>query len=110
MAPKLSAGTRLGPYEIVDHLGAGGMGTVYRATDTKLGRQVALKLLHPKLLDAGSAGIARFEREARALAALNHPRVAAIYGFEQQDGVPFLVLEYVPGATLLNDSGAGRCP
>src|SRR6185503_10185851 len=110
MTPELSPGARLGQYEIVDHLGTGGMGTVYRAADTKLGRQVALKLLHPKILEDGTAGIARFEREARALAALNHPRVAAIYGFEQQDGVPFLVLEYVPGVTLADRLRRGPLP
>ena len=79
MTPELKPGARLGQYQIVDHLGAGGMGTVYLAADTKLGRQVALKLLHPKMLEDGTAGIARFEREARALAALNHPRVAAMH-------------------------------
>lgn len=110
MTPDLSPGARLGQYEIVDHLGAGGMGTVYRAADTKLGRQVALKLLHPKMLEDGTGGIARFEREARALAALNHPRVAAIYGFEQQEGVPFLVLEYVPGVTLAERLRRGPLP
>src|SRR6266576_2991474 len=110
MTPDLSPSARLGQYEIVDHLGAGGMGTVYRAADTKLGRQAALKLLHPKMLEDGSAGIARFEREARALAALNHPRIAAIYGFEQQDGVPFLVMEYVPGATLAERLRRGPLP
>jgi serine/threonine-protein kinase len=83
----------------MERLGAGGMGVVYKATDTTLGRLVALKLLrHEMLEDAGSR--ARFEREARTLASVNHPGIAAIYGFEEHQGVRFLTLEYVPGATL----------
>ena len=76
----LSAGTRLGPYEVLSPIGAGGMGEVYRAKDTKLGREVALKVLPGDLLES-EEGRARFEREARSLAALNHPNIAAIYSF-----------------------------
>jgi len=79
------------------------MGEVYRARDTKLGREVAIKTL-PEAFSRDPERLARFEREARVLASLNHPNIAAIYGFEQADGVPFLVLEYVPGETL-----QGRC-
>ena len=78
----LSAGTRLGPYEILAPLGAGGMGEVYRATDTKLKRQVAIKILPPSLA-ADSDRLARFQREAEVLASLNHPNIAAIYGLEE---------------------------
>jgi len=95
----LSTGTRLGPYEILAAIGAGGMGEVYRARDTKLGRDVAIKVL-PEAFARDPERLARFEREARVLASLNHPNIAAIYGFEQSDGIPFLVLEYVPGETL----------
>src|SRR5437016_2910052 len=95
----LTAGTKLGPYEIVELLGAGGMGEVYRARDTRLGRDVALKLLPPRFT-AHADRVARFEREARLLASLNHPRIGGIYGFEDAGNVPFLVLELVRGDTL----------
>jgi Tol biopolymer transport system component len=95
----LSAGTRLGPYEILAPLGAGGMGEVYRGKDTKLDREVAIKVL-PAGLARDPERLERFEREARMLAVLNHPNIAAIYGLEHSDGVPFLVLELVPGPTL----------
>ena len=95
----LASGTRLGQYRIDQHLGAGGMGTVYKATDTKLGREVALKMLHPEMLE-DPASLARFEREARTLASLNHPNIGVIYGLETHDSTTFLVLEYVPGPTL----------
>jgi len=95
----LSRGLRLGSYEIIDLLGRGGMGEVYQAKDTTLGREVALKVL-PAELSCDGERLARFEREARLLAALNHPNVAVIYGFERSNGVPFLVLELVPGSTL----------
>src|SRR6478752_433728 len=98
-APRLSDGTMFGLYRVDELIGAGGMGQVYRATDSRLQRTVALKLLLPELTrDPGFS--ARFEREARLLASLNHPNVAAIYGFEQVDDVLALVLEYVDGQTL----------
>jgi eukaryotic-like serine/threonine-protein kinase len=77
----LAAGTKLGPYEILSPLGAGGMGEVYRARDTKLGREVALKVL-PQAFAADADRMARFQREAQVLASLNHPNIAAIYGLE----------------------------
>ncbi len=95
----LAPGTRLGPYEIVELLGAGGMGEVYRAHDSKLARDVALKILAPRFA-ANSDWVARFEREGRFLASLNHPHIGAIYGFESAGNVPFLVLELVQGDTL----------
>ncbi len=93
------AGRRLGPYTIHSPLGAGGMGEVYRARDSKLGRDVAIKVL-PHVFTADPDRLARFEREARMLAALNHPHIGAIYGLEELDGTPALVLELVEGDTL----------
>ena len=95
----LAAGTRLGPYEILAPLGAGGMGEVYRARDTKLGRDVALKVL-PEDVATDPERLKRFEREARTLAALNHPHIAQVYGFEDAGGVRALVMELVPGESL----------
>jgi Tol biopolymer transport system component len=95
----LADGTRLEHYEIVGPLGAGGMGEVYRAVDTKLRREVAIKILPPKFASDPSR-LARFEREAHLLAQLNHPNIAAIYGLEHIDGIRFLVLELVEGPTL----------
>lgn len=95
----LTAGTKLGHYEIVALLGAGGMGEVYRARDPKLGRDVALKIIAPRFA-ASADRLAGFEREARLLAALNHPNIGAIYGIESAADVPFLVLELVQGDTL----------
>ena len=95
----LTPGTRLGPYEIVSALGAGGMGEVYRAHDTKLGRDVAVKIL-PSSFAADPDRVARFEREARLLASLNHPHIGAIYGVEEAPGLVALVLELVEGETL----------
>ena len=89
----------LGHYRLSSQLGAGGMGVVYQATDTRLGRQVAIKLLHQANLEDPDRR-ARFEREARLLASLNHPHIAAIHGLEEAGEVKFLVLEYVPGETL----------
>jgi serine/threonine protein kinase len=105
----LVAGARLGTYEIVSPLGAGGMGEVYRARDIRLGRDIAVKVL-PEGFAQNPDRLARFEREARALASLNHPNVAAIYGFEAAGGIPFLVLELVPGETLEERLGRGRLP
>src|SRR5881398_1703618 len=95
----LTRGTRLGVYEITDSLGAGGMGEVYRARDTKLGRDVAIKML-PRAVTSDPDRLARFEREAHILAALNHPNICAIYGLEEADGFRFLILELVNGETL----------
>jgi TolB-like protein len=95
----LQTGMRLGAYEIIAPLGEGGMGAVYRALDTKLGREVAIKVLHPEMSGAPKSS-SRFTREARALASLNVSGVAAIYGLEEDDGVQFLVMELVPGPTL----------
>jgi len=105
----LTSGTKLGPYEIVAPLGAGGMGEVYRARDTKLGREVALKLLPPQFTaDADRA--ARFEREARLLASLNHPNIGAIYGLEDAGNLHALVLELVEGDTLDDRVRRGPLP
>jgi Tol biopolymer transport system component/serine/threonine protein kinase len=95
----LTAGTKFGPYEIGSPLGAGGMGEVYRATDTRLGRDVALKVL-PEAFAKDSERMARFQREAQVLASLNHPNIAAIYGLEESGGVRALVMELVEGPTL----------
>jgi len=82
----ISSGTRLGPYEILSPLGAGGMGEVYRARDTKLNRDVAIKVL-PEIFAADPERLARFNREAQLLAALNHPHIAHIHGLEEADGI-----------------------
>ncbi len=95
----LSATDRLGPYEILAPLGAGGMGEVYRARDTKLDREVAIKVL-PAALAQDPERLARFEREAKVLAALNHPNIAQIYGIEDSGGMRALVMELVPGECL----------
>src|SRR5687768_4792257 len=95
----VSSGTRLGPYEVLSALGAGGMGEVYRARDTKLHRDVALKVL-PPAFTADADRVTRFTREARVLASLNHPHIGTIYGFEEGGHVPALVLELVDGQTL----------
>ena len=99
----LSAGTRLGPYEILSALGAGGMGEVYRARDTRLKREVALKVL-PEGFSQDPDRLARFQREAELLATLNHPNIAAVYGLENADGVTGIVLELVEGETLADAS------
>src|SRR5579864_2451416 len=105
----LTPATRLGPYEILAPLGAGGMGEVYRARDAKLGREVALKVL-PDAFASDTDRLARFEREAHTLAALNHPNIAAIYGVEESDGVRALVMELVEGETLAERIAAGPVP
>src|SRR5438477_870654 len=95
----LSSGTKLGPYEIVAPLGAGGMGEVYRARDTRLERTVAIKVLPSHV--AGDRDLRqRFEREARSLATLSHPHICSVFDVGQQDGVSFLVMEYLEGETL----------
>ena len=95
----LSPGTRLGIYEVAASIGAGGMGEVYRARDTKLGRDVAIKVL-PESFTYDPDRVARFRREAQILAALNRPHIASIYGLEETTGGPFLVMELVEGETL----------
>ncbi len=95
----LTAGSKLGPYEILSPLGAGGMGEVYRAKDTRLGREVAIKVLPEKLADNPDA-LARFEREAKAIAALSHPNILAIFDIGNEDGVAFVVTELLEGDTL----------
>jgi serine/threonine-protein kinase len=113
----LTAGTKLGPYEIVSSLGAGGMGEVYRARDAKLNRDVALKIL-PQQFVLDPDRLARFKREAQVLASLNHPNIAAIYGFEESTpstssglaAVQALVLELVEGPTLADRIAQGPIP
>ena len=100
------SGKRLGPYEIEHLLGAGGMGEVYRALDTRLGRTVAIKVLPPELA-ANLALKRRFLREARAASALNHPNIAALYDISSHEGADFLVMEYVAGRTLKDLIPAG---
>jgi len=106
---RLSEGARLGPYEILGLLGAGGMGEVYRAHDPRLGREVAVKIL-PEAFSQDPARLARLDREARALAALNHPGIAAIHGIEESDSGRFLVLELVEGETLATRLSRGPLP
>src|ERR1051325_3506918 len=95
----LAPGIRVGPYEVASLLGAGGMGEVYRAHDLRLKRDVAIKIL-PDALAQDPDRVARFQREAELLATLNHPNIAAVYGFEQVDGVSAIALELVDGDTL----------
>src|SRR2546426_2328320 len=102
----LSTGTRLGLYEIVAPLGAGGMGEVYRARDTKLGRGVAVKIL-PDAFALDPERVARFEREAKVLASLNHPHIAALHGMEESGDRHFLIMELVEGDTLADAMSAG---
>jgi len=105
----LSAGDRFGPYEIVAKLGEGGMGEVYRARDQKLGRDVAIKVL-PADVAGDTQRLARFKREAQVLASLNHPNIAAIYGLDEADHKPFLVLELVEGEDLAERLKRGPVP
>jgi eukaryotic-like serine/threonine-protein kinase len=105
----LIPGTRLGPYEIVDMLGVGGMGEVYRATDTNLKRQVAIKVL-PASVAGDADRLARFQREAEVLAALNHPHIAHVHGLERSDGTFALVMELVEGPTLADRIAKGPIP
>jgi Tol biopolymer transport system component len=105
----LPTGSRLGPYQILSPLGAGGMGEVYRARDSKLNRDVAIKVL-PTAFAADADRLARFRREAHVLAALNHPNIAAIYGLEESGRLEALVLELVPGETLAERLATGPLP
>src|ERR1700682_4742468 len=95
----LQSGEKLGPYEIVAPIGAGGMGEVYRAKDTRLGRDVALKIL-PVEMAQDHDRLARFQREARAVAALNHPNVVTVYSVEESDNVHFITMELLEGEPL----------
>src|SRR5450631_3196646 len=105
----LSAGTRLGPYEILAPLGAGGMGEVYRARDSKLDRDVAVKVL-PQSVAADPDTLARFEREAKAVAALSHPNILAIHDFGTHEGTAYAVMELLEGETLRGKLDAGPIP
>ncbi|MEO5618232.1 MAG: serine/threonine-protein kinase, partial [Candidatus Eisenbacteria bacterium] len=105
----VNPGTRLGPYEIVAPLGAGGMGEVYRAKDTRLGREVAIKVL-PASVASHPERLARLEREARTVASLNHPNIVTLHSFEESDGVRFLTMELVDGHTLDRSLVAGGLP
>src|SRR5262245_21665766 len=105
----LEQGTRLGSFEILDPLGKGGMGEVYRARDLRLGRDVAIKVL-PAALAKDPMRVARFRREARLLASVNHPAIAAIYGVEDLEDVPCIVMELVPGETLAEKLTNGALP
>ena len=103
----LISGSRLGPYEVISPLGAGGMGEVYRARDPRLGRDVAVKVL-PADFSADPDRLRRFEQEARAAAALNHPNILAVYDIGQHDGAPYIVSELLDGETLRDR--LGRAP
>ena len=102
-------GTTLGSYHVLSKLGEGGMGEVSPARDSKLGRDVAVKIL-PERFQSDHDRLARFDREARALAAVNHSNIAAIYGVEEQDGITALVLELVDGKTLAERVRRGPIP
>ena len=105
----LEPGTTLGPYEVSAKIGEGGMGEVYRARDTKLDRDVALKVL-PHAFTDDPDRLARFEREAKVLASLNHPNIGGIHGLEESDGIRALVLEYIEGPTLADRIKQGPIP
>ncbi len=105
----LRAGVTLGPYEIVGPIGAGGMGEVYKATDTRLERTVAIKVL-PEHLAESPERKARFEREAKAISQLNHPHICTLYDVGEQDGIDFIVMEYIEGETLAERLKKGALP
>src|SRR5205809_5040846 len=105
----LTPGRTLGPYEIVAALGAGGMGEVYRARDTRLERDVAIKVL-PARLAGDPQALARFEREAKAVAALSHPNILAIHDFGHEGGIAYAVTELLDGQTLRDALGQGALP
>ncbi len=105
----MEPGTKLGPYEITEQLGAGGMGEVYLAQDSRLGRKVAIKVL-PAEFAADPERLARFEQEARAAAALNHPHIAAVFDVGTEDGTHFMVQEYLDGDTLREPLQKGALP
>jgi eukaryotic-like serine/threonine-protein kinase len=105
----LSAGTRLGPHEIVALIGAGGMGEVYRAKDTRLDRTVAIKIL-PEHLSSDPRWHERFEREARAISALNHPHICTLHDIGHQDSIDYLVMDTCRARRLPTGYKKGRCP
>src|ERR1700690_3679282 len=105
----LTTGSKLGPYEIVSPIGAGGMGEVYRARDTRLGREVAIKVL-PETLANDADRLRRLEQEARTIAALNHPNILGIHDVGTHDGAPFLVSECLEGQTLREKLKSGPLP
>src|SRR5438067_4712523 len=105
----LTNGTKLGPYEIVAPLGSGGMGEVYRARDTRLGRIVAVKIL-PSHLSDNSTLRQRFEREAKAISSLNHPHICVLHDIGNQSGTQFLVMEFLDGETLATRLERGPLP
>ncbi|HEV2115577.1 MAG TPA: serine/threonine-protein kinase, partial [Terriglobales bacterium] len=105
----LSPGKKLGPYQIVAPIGAGGMGEVYRARDTRLERTVAIKILPTHLAESPEAR-QRFDREARAISSLNHPNICTLYDVGHQDGSDFLVMEYLEGETLAERLQKGPLP
>ena len=105
----LTSGTRLGPYEIVAPLGAGGMGEVYRSRDSRLGREVAIEVL-PASFHRDPERLRRFEQEARAAGALNHPNILVVYDVGSHDGAPYLVTELLEGATLRDRLRDGALP
>ncbi|MGH9317948.1 MAG: serine/threonine-protein kinase, partial [Thermoanaerobaculia bacterium] len=105
----LAAGTRLGPYEILAAIGAGGMGEVYKARDTRLEREVAVKVL-PAHLSSSEEVRQRFEREARAISQLSHPHICALYDVGREGGTEYLVMEYLEGETLLERLAKGPVP
>src|SRR6478752_7319735 len=105
----LTAGSRLGPYEILSPLGAGGMGEVYKARDTRIDRTVAIKVL-PETLAGDSQFRDRFDREARAISQLDHPHICTLYDVGEQDGTAFLVMQYLEGETLAARLTKGPLP
>src|ERR1700682_4516900 len=105
----LASGTRLGPYEIIVPLGAGGMGEVYRARDTRLERTVAIKIL-PQQLSSDPVRKQRFEREAKTISSLNHPHICVLHDVGHQDGIDYLVMECVEGETLAKRLEKGPLP
>src|ERR1700735_4840260 len=105
----LTSGAKLGPYEIQSSLGAGGMGEVYRAKDTRLDRTVAIKVL-PSHLSSNTDLKQRFEREAKAISSLNHPRICTLHDIGHQDGIDFLVMEYLEGESLAERLKKGPLP
>ncbi len=105
----LETGNTLGPYEIISQLGAGGMGEVYLARDTRLDRNVAIKVL-PSVLSSSAEFRERFEREAKAISSLQHPNICALFDVGSENGVDFLVMEYLEGETLAQRVERGALP